>query len=264
MEMFMISTLQPKVRALILDMDGVLWRGNESIGYLPKIFAAIETLGLKVTFATNNATLSAQKYQEKLGSFGVTVETWQIINSSMAAAYYLKKFYPAGGPVYVVGEDGLIDTLAEEGFYHSEDGALAVVAGLDRHLTYKKLQRATSLIRSGTPFIGTNPDKTLAVPGGFDPGAGAILGAIEIATDIKPIIVGKPFPTMLELAIQRMKTSNTDTLVVGDRLDTDILGGYNAGCRTALVLSGVSTSAELDKWSPKPDLVANDLESLLA
>jgi 4-nitrophenyl phosphatase len=234
METFMISTLLPKVRALILDMDGVLWRGNESIGYLPKVFATIETLGLKVTFATNNATLSAKQYQEKLGSFGVTVETWQIINSSMAAAFLLKKFFPAGGPVYVVGEDG-----------------------------YQKLRQATSLIRSGLLFIGTNPDKTLPVPGGFDPGAGAILGAIEIATDIKPIIAGKPFPAMLELAMQRMETTIADTLVVGDRLDTDILGGYNAGCRTALVLSGVTTAGELDKWSPKPDLVATDLESLL-
>ena len=109
----MISTLLPKVRALILDMDGVLWRGNESIGYLPKIFSTIEASGLKVTFATNNATLSAKQYQEKLGSFGVTVETWQIINSSMAAGFLLKKFFPAGGPVYVVGEKCLIDTLAE-------------------------------------------------------------------------------------------------------------------------------------------------------
>ena len=109
----MISTLLPKVRALILDMDGVLWRGNESIGYLPKIFSTIEASGLKVTFATNNATLSAKQYQEKLGSFGVTVETWKIINSSMAAGFLLKKFFPTGGPVYVVGEKCLIDTLAE-------------------------------------------------------------------------------------------------------------------------------------------------------
>jgi 4-nitrophenyl phosphatase len=263
MELLMISTLQPKVCALILDMDGVLWRSAESIGNLPKVFAAIESLGLKVTFATNNATLSAKAYQEKLGGFGVTVETWQIINSSMATAFYLKKIFPAGGPVYVVGEDGLIDTLAESGFYHSEDGAIAVVAGLDRQVTYQKLRRATSLIRSGLPFIGTNPDKTLPVPDGFATGAGAILGAIEIATDVKPVIAGKPSPAMLELAMQRMQTTTADTLVVGDRLDTDILGGYNAGCRTALVLSGVTTASQLEKWTPKPDLVAANLESLL-
>ena len=259
----MISTLQPKVRGLILDMDGVLWRGNEAIGDLPKVFKTIKNLGLKVTFATNNATLSAKQYQEKLGSFGVHVDAWQIINSSMASAFLLKKLFPSGGPVYVVGEDGLIDTLAEAGFYYSEDGALAVVAGLDRQVTYEKLRRATSLIRSGVLFIGTNPDKTLPVPDGFAPGAGAILGAIEISTDVKPTIAGKPYPAMLELAMQRMETTTLDTLVVGDRLDTDILGGYNAGCRTALVLSGVTKASELEKWTPKPDLITSDLESLL-
>ena len=259
----MVSTLQPKIRALILDMDGVLWRGNESIGYLPKIFDAIHTLGLKVTFATNNATLSATQYQEKLGSFGVTVETWQIINSSMAAVFLLKKLFPNGGPVYVIGEDGLMETLREAGFYHSEDGALAVVAALDRKFTYQKLCVANTLIRTGLPFIGTNADKTLAVPGGFDPGGGAILGAIELASGVKPTIVGKPSPAMLELAMQRMDTSTSDILLVGDRLETDILGGYNSGCRTALVLSGVSTKDDLEKWTPKPDLVAENLESLL-
>ncbi|MDR3577222.1 MAG: HAD-IIA family hydrolase [Anaerolineaceae bacterium] len=260
----MITTLIPQIKALILDMDGVLWRGSQSIGDLPNIFRTIEKLGLKVAFATNNATLSAQKYQEKLSSFGVSVETWQIINSSMASAFLLKKSFPSGGPVYVVGEDGLKDTLAAEGFYHSEDSAIAVVAGLDRQVTYQKLSRATSLIRSGIPFIGTNPDKTLPVPDGFAPGAGAILGAIEIATDVRPTIAGKPFPAMFELAMQRMETTSADTLVVGDRLDTDILGGYHAGCRTALVLSGVTKSGELENWTPKPDLISSNLESLLA
>ncbi|HMD90612.1 MAG TPA: HAD-IIA family hydrolase [Anaerolineaceae bacterium] len=259
----MISTLQPKVRGIILDMDGVLWRGNESIGSLPKIFEAVQTLGLKVTFATNNATLSPKQYQEKLASFGVIVETWQIINSAMAAVFLLKKLFPTGGYVFAIGEDGLLSTLAEGGFYQNEDGALAVIVALDRQLTYQKLCRATRLIRSGLPFIGTNSDKTLAVPGGFDPGAGAILGAIEISTDVKPTVVGKPSPVMLELAMQRMQTSEADTLVVGDRLETDILGGFNAGCRTALVLSGVTKESDIEKWSPKPDLVVANLESLL-
>ena len=259
----MISTLQPKVRGLILDMDGVLWRGNESIGSLPKIFKAIQALGLKVTFATNNATLSPKQYQDKLAGFGVTVEIWQIINSAMAAVFLLNKLFPTGGSVYAIGEDGLMEALEEEGFYQNEDSALAVVVALDRQLTYQKLRRATSLIRSGLPFIGTNSDKTLAVPGGFDPGAGAILGAIEISTDVKPIIVGKPSPVMLEFAMQRMGTTTKDTLVVGDRLETDILGGYNAGCRTALVLSGVTKESDLEIWTPKPDLIADNLECLL-
>jgi 4-nitrophenyl phosphatase len=259
----MISNLTPAIKALILDMDGVIWRDNEAIGSLPEIFASIHQRGLKFVFATNNGTKTVEQYQQKLQEMGVSAEPDQIINSAITVASMLSQLYPQGGPVFIIGENGLIEALKERGFYHSENAPQVVVAGIDRGITYEKLSQATLLIRSGIPFYGTNPDRTFPTPRGLVPGAGAILAAIETASDVTPIIVGKPSPSMYQLALERLKISPFEALAVGDRLETDILGGFRAGTRTALVLSGVTTLAELEKWEPKPDLIALDLASLV-
>jgi 4-nitrophenyl phosphatase len=251
------------IRGLILDMDGVLWRGDEALLDMPAFFAQAEALGLKVTLATNNATRSVPQYLEKLSRYGAALHPDQVVNSPMAAAYYLSRKHPNGGNVFVVGESGLHDTLAEKGFLHAEENVLAVVAGLDRHITYTKLSKAASLIRSGVEFVGTNPDKTFPSPSGLTPGAGSVLAFIEAASDVSPVIAGKPEPFMFDLAIARMRLEPSETLAVGDRLDTDILGGQKAGCRTAAVLSGVSSLEEINAWSPPPDLVLEDLSGLL-
>ena len=252
------------IRGLILDMDGVLWRGEEALLDMPAFFRAAENLDLKVTCATNNATRSVTQYLEKLRGYGAELRSDQIVNSSMAAAYYLSHKHPQGGPVFVVGESGLHDTLAEKGFYHREEDVLAVVAGLDRHLSYPKLTRASHLIRAGAEFVGTNPDLTYPTPHGLTPGAGSVLAFLEAASGTRPVIAGKPEAFMFDLAISRLGTSPATTLAVGDRLDTDILGGQRAGCRTAAVLSGVSTLAEIQAWTPAPDLTLPGLASLLA
>ncbi|GIV66228.1 MAG: HAD-IIA family hydrolase [Chloroflexota bacterium] len=253
----------PQIKALILDMDGVLWRGKQPIGNLAEIFERIKSLGLKFTFATNNATGSVKQYVDKLRSFGVDVSPQQIINSPMAVAHYLKQLYPEGGAVYWIGETGLIEALEQAGFHYSEDGVVAVVAGLDRQFTYEKLRKASFLIQKGIPFIGTNPDKTFPSPEGLTPGAGSILAAIEAASGTPPQIMGKPYPHLFRLALQQMKTQPHETLVIGDRLDTDIIGGVNAGCKTALVLTGVTTRAEAEQFQPKPDWIANSLGELV-
>jgi 4-nitrophenyl phosphatase len=252
------------VRGLILDMDGVLWKDQEPIGCLPEIFERIHHLGLKVILATNNATKDVQDYLHKLNGFRVILEPWQIINSSMAAVSYLKRKFPKKGPVYVVGMDGLKRTLAEAGFCHQEKGdVLAVVVGMDRTLTYEKLRRATLLIRSGAPFIGTNPDRSFPTPEGLAPGAGAILSAIQTASDVTPIICGKPEPELYQLALDRFELTAENVLAVGDRLETDILGGQNIGCLTAVVLSGVTTPSAVSRWQPAPDIIAENLASVI-
>ncbi len=259
----MILNKLPHIKALILDMDGVLWRGKQPIGNLARTFARIQELGLKYTFATNNATGSVGQYVEKLRSFGVDVTPQQIINSPMAVAHYLKQQHPSGGAVYLIGETGLIEALEQAGFHHSEDGVLAVVAGLDRQFTYEKLRKASLLIQKGIPFIGTNPDKTFPSAEGLTPGAGSILAAIETASGTAPQIMGKPYPHLFRLALEQMGTQPDETLVIGDRLDTDILGGANAGCKTALVLTGVTARAEAEQFQPEPDLIANSLSELM-
>jgi 4-nitrophenyl phosphatase len=251
------------IRSMILDMDGVLWRGNDPIGDLPDIFTKISRLGYQVTLVTNNSTLSATQYVEKLAGFGVDIASSQIVNSGLATVRYLSQIYPDGGPIFIIGEQGLINTLKEKEFYHSVEGALAVVVGLDRTITYEKLSEATLLIRSGVSFIATNPDRTFPTPDGQVPGAGSITAALEAATDVKPRNIGKPEPDMYILAMERMKSSPQATLVVGDRLETDIAGAQILGCQTGLVLSGVTGVNEARKWSPAPDIIADNLDTLL-
>jgi 4-nitrophenyl phosphatase len=251
------------IRGLILDMDGVLWRGDHPLLDMKHFFTQVETLKIKVVLATNNATRSVTQYQEKLLEFGVTLQPEQIVNSPMAASYYLKGKYPQGGKVYLVGESGLHETLAADGFHHAEEDVLAVVVGLDRTLNYPKLSRASMLIRSGVEFVGTNPDLTYPTPKGLAPGAGSVLAFIQAASDVAPVIAGKPQAFMFDLAIQRMGLRAGLVLAVGDRLDTDVLGGQRAGCRSCAVLSGVSSRAEIEAWQPPVDLILPNLADLL-
>lgn len=254
------------VKAMILDMDGVLWRDEQAIGDLPYIFSMIQSKSIRVILATNNAARSPKQYIEKLRSFGVGLEDWQVINSSQATAHYLRQRYPDGGPVYIIGENGLLSALADQGFYSTEediDDILAVIVGLDHSINYKKLERATLLIRSGVPFIATNPDRTFPTPRGLVPGAGAILAAIEAATDVQALVIGKPAPEMYRMALERLGIPANETLVVGDRLETDIAGGQALGCPTALVLTGVTSEEKALEWMPKPEWIVKDLTAIV-
>lgn len=256
---------QAPIRAIILDMDGVLWKDNEPIGDLPAIFTRLRARGIRVILATNNSTRTPDQYVEKLAKFGVSINLSQVINSANAMAHLLKRAFPQGGPLYVIGEEGLVKALAAQGFTSvGADGApIAVVAGLDRQITFEKLKYATLLIRQGLPFYGTNPDRSFPTPYGLIPGSGAILAALQAATDVSPIIAGKPSPELYNLALEILQLEAQDTLAVGDRLETDVLGGWRAGCRTGLVLSGVATLADLESWEPKPDFVAGSLSELV-
>lgn len=251
------------IKALILDMDGVLWRESAPIGDLPRTFAGFEKAGLKVILATNNATRTPAQYIQKISGFGVDLQEEQIVNSAMGVAYLLHKRFPQGGPVYILGEIGLKTALQDAGFYHSEEPGLAVIGSMDREITFWKMKTATLLIRSGIPFYFTNPDRTYPTPEGLIPGAGSILAALETATDVTPIIAGKPGTTLFDFALEKLGTRPSETLVVGDRLETDILGGQKAGCPTALVLSGIATRAEADRWTPRVDLVIEEIGDLL-
>lgn len=251
------------IKALILDMDGVLWRDTEPIGDLPTLFKKIQLLGWKTIFVTNNATRSVSQYVEKLASFGITVDQSQIINSGLATVIYLKERHPSGGPVYIIGEEGLFDSLEEHGFWQSTTKPLAVIASLDRDLTYEKLKLGATFIRSGVAFLGTNPDPSLPTPGGYIPGTGAILAALEAATEKKPIIMGKPSPTMYQIALNYLQIEPENALVIGDQMPTDIAAGIEAGCQTALVLTGVSDENTPNSYNYKPTFISPSLTQLI-
>ena len=255
------------IKSLIIDMDGVIWRSDAPIGDLAALFHRIRQRGLKFVFATNNSTKTSEQYVAKLKEFGVDVELWQVVTSSQAAAHALAQKFPPGTKVFMIGEDGLRIPLEEKEFellsIENAPEARAVVMGLDRTVNFQKLVEATLLVRSGVPFYGTNTDKTFPTPRGQIPGAGAWISVITTATEVQPIVAGKPFPFLMELSLERLGTKPEETLVVGDRLETDIAAGQSTGCPTALVLSGVSARAQGETWTPKIDMIAEDLATLI-
>jgi 4-nitrophenyl phosphatase len=254
---------------VLLDADGVLWKEAQPLADLAGMFERLMQLELEVVVVTNNSTRTPAYYLERFREMGVPLEEGQVINSSLATAEYLKRQHPGGGPVFLVGETGLYQTLEEHGFNHldpspgNEKGLLAVVAGMDRELTYRKVDRAAALIRKGVPFIGTNPDKTYPTPDGLSPGAGTVLAAIEAASGQQPQIMGKPRKGLFQSAFRKLGCDPGAVLMVGDRLETDILGAHRAGCLTALVLSGVSTAEDAENFDPSPDWIFPDITSVV-
>lgn len=263
----MISKYLPNIKGLIIDMDGVLWHDSQPIGDLPVIFNTLKEMNYAYIFATNNATRTLREYLDKLAGFGVKLEAKQIISTVDAVGIYLRERYPEGAKVYLVGEPSFAQTLTSYGMQivdESEKEVDAVAVALDFQLTYNKLKHASLLIQSGSDFVGSNPDVTLPTPEGFIPGAGTIIGALEIATGVKATIIGKPEPLLYQIALKRLGTTPQETLVIGDRLETDIAGAQAAGMHTALVLSGASSMTQAMNYDPKPEIIVKDLTELIS
>lgn len=252
-----------KIRSLIFDMDGVLWKDRSPIMPLEPLFDRLNQVGIRYTFATNNSTQTPQQYQKKLKSFGVDILPEQVITSGTTLASMMAGQFPSGGPVFIIGEEGLFNILKQFGFYYQEENVIAVAAGMDRTLTYEKLKKASLNIQAGASFYFSNIDPTFPSPEGKIPGAGSILAALETACGEKAIIPGKPQPYMFENALKWLNTRPEETLVIGDRLDTDILGGINAKCKTALVLSGVTSKEELQNNAIQPDFTFDHIGTLI-
>lgn len=262
----MISDHLPNIKGLILDMDGVLWRDNEPIGDLPAIFQSIEDQGLKVILATNNATKTVDDFFTKIKRFGVILEDWQIISAAQATAIFLAEKYPNGRIVYAVGTPSLSKILSDGGLdvvTERRDDVQVVVAAMDTDLTYEKIKNAELLVRNGCEFIGTNPDVTYPSPEGLIPGAGTVIGAIEIASGQKAKIIGKPEPLLYQMALRRLDLKPEETLGVGDRLETDIVGAQAAGIRSAFVLTGASTLEQAHQMATPPDIISKSLSELI-
>lgn len=255
------------IKSLIIDMDGVIWKADAPIGDLAHTFNRVRERGLRFVFATNNSTRTSDQYTARLKEFGVEVEPWQIVTSSHAAAHAVTRKFPPGTRIFMIGEDGLRVAFEEKGFeilpVEDASRAEAVVMGIDRNVTFQKLAEATLLVRRGVPFYATNPDKTFPTPRGEIPGAGAWYSIIVTASDVQPVVAGKPYPFLMELSLEKLGTASRESLVVGDRLETDIAAGQAVGCPTALVLSGVSTLEQADLWRPKIDFIARDLAELI-
>ncbi len=251
-----------EIRHLIVDMDGVLWRGNEPVEGLVDFFDLLRQREIGFVLATNNASQRPDQYMNKLARFGVTVGPEHILTSAQATADYLASIAPPGARVHVLGMEGLRDALTAGGFTLVEEGAEYVVVGWAIDLTWRKLAVAALQIQAGATFIGTNPDVTFPSEVGPVPGNGAQLAALQAATGVAPLVIGKPEPWLYQEAMRRLGATPETTAVIGDRLDTDIAGGVRAGLRTILVLSGTSNESDLRASPVRPDLVAADIGEL--
>lgn len=253
------------ITGVVMDMDGVLWRGDEK---LPGVGAFLDFLrgrGLPFVLASNNSSKTPRDYVAKLSGMGVnSVGEDQIVTSGTVTVDYLIRHYPAGAAVHIVGGDGLRTLVGDAGFTLSDEKARVVVVGIDTRLTYDKLKRAFRLIRAGADFIGTNGDLTIPVTDGFAPGAGSILAALTAATSQQPLVMGKPNKPMFEAALRILGSQPENALMIGDRLDTDIQGAQKAGLRAALVLTGVTSPDGLAASDIVPDGVYEDLPALMA
>lgn len=269
----MVNSRKLVLRNLILDMDGVLWRGDTPMVGLAPFFDTLNALQINYVLATNNATKVATQYAEKLQRFGVSVAPEAILTSAEATASFLRERYGPDKSVYVVGDAGLRLAMesngyrllardASDGIIGNSDSADIVVVGFTTHACYYDLASAARLINRGALFVGTNPDVTFPHETGPLPGAGAYLAFLQAATGREPLVVGKPRGAVFEEAVRRLGGSESETAMVGDRLETDIAGAKAAGLQSVLLLSGVTSRQQVAQSDVKPDLVLDDIEDL--
>ncbi len=258
------------IRALIIDMDGVLWHGDMAQAGLVEFFQTLRDLSLPFILATNNASQTPEQYVAKLAGMGVEVSLSEILTSGMAPASFLAERYcPEETKVFVIGMSGARQPLLDKGFTLTETigngmkpDADVVVSGLDKHLSWDKLTTAALNIQAGAAFYGTNGDVTLPTELGFVPGNGATLAALEAATGVEPFIIGKPEPIIYQQAFKLLGVEAEQTVAIGDRLETDILGAVRAGIRSLMVLSGISTLEDVDATNYAPTWVMQDIREL--
>ena len=246
---------------LIIDMDGVLYLGDQPMPGLCEFIAFLRERPIPFILATNNSTRTPHEYVDKLARMGVTVSPDEILVSGQATARFLAREYPRGTRVHVFGMPALKQALTDEGFVLADDDVQLVVASMDRDITFEKLKRATLLIRGGARFIATNLDPTNPSEEGLIPGTGSMIVALEAASGVKPTAIGKPEPIMYQLALDQMGARPETTAAIGDRADTDILGGKRAGLVTICVLSGSSDRAEAEAF--EADMIFDGIAQLL-
>jgi 4-nitrophenyl phosphatase len=260
----------PPPEALLFDLDGTLYRGNETINGADRLIADLQNRGIRCWFVTNNSTRTPSEVSHHLQALGITASEQTIVTSALAAAYYVREMHP-GANVYVIGEYGLREALQEAGIHVLEEEgtdrfAALVVQGLDRGLTFGKLTEAVKHLLNGAVYVQTNPDRLLPVDGGFLPGAGSIGASLQAASGVEPIVIGKPSNIIMEYSLKLAGTSSTRTWVIGDNPYTDIAAARNAGCPSILVLTGLCTA---DNWQEHchaagvtPDAVCEGPEQL--
>lgn len=237
--------------AFIIDMDGVIYHGNRLLPGAAEFVAWLKAKDKRFLFLTNSSERSPVELSQKLARLGIEVDSGHFYTSALATAGFLASQKP-GGSAYVIGEPGLIHAMYEAGYTMNNVNPDYVVVGEARSYNLDTIEKAVSLVLGGARLIGTNPDLTGPGEKGIVPACGSLLAPIELATGRKAYFVGKPNPLMMRHAIRKLGVTREETAVVGDRMDTDIIAGIESDMETVLVLSGVTSMADLEHFAYAP------------
>jgi NagD protein len=248
-------------KSYLIDMDGVIVRGNELIPGADAFLDRLYQRNIKFLILTNNPIYTQVDLQHRLQRIGLSVTTDHIYTSALATALFLKSQNP-NGTAFVLGESGLTEALHEVGYVLTEHDPDYVVLGETTSLSYGKMTLAVRLVSRGARFIATNPDPNGPGDGGIVPACGAIAALIESASGVQPYFIGKPNPLMMRTALRYLGEHSENAIMVGDRMDTDVRVGTESGLETVLVLSGVTTRDMIDRFPYRPTRVVDSVADL--
>ncbi len=249
--------------AFVCDMDGVIYHGNRLLPGTPEFVQWLNANNKRYLFLTNSSERTPRELREKLARLGIDVPEEHFYTSALATADFLSRQRP-GCSVFVIGEAGLHNALYERGISMNDINPDYVVVGETRTYGFDRIEKAVHLInQKGARLIGTNPDLTGPTEHGMVPATGALIAPIELATGTKAYFVGKPNPLMMRRAVKRLDALSRETVIIGDRMDTDIIAGVEAEVDTVLVLSGVTKIEDVASFAYRPQYVMTGLDELM-
>jgi len=249
------------VLGYLIDMDGVIYHGNQLIPGADRFINELIRENIPFLFLTNNSQRSRRDVSTKLRRLGIEAEERHIFTCAMATARFLAQQKP-NGTAYVIGEGGLHTALHNNGYSIVDHKPDYVVVGEGRTLTFEMMENALGMIRAGAKLVATNMDPNCPTPTGMRPGCGALVALLEAASGIKAFSVGKPSPLMMRGARKELGLTAEETVMIGDTMDTDILGGVQLGYHTVLVMTGSTKPGDLARYAYEPDIVVNSIDDL--
>lgn len=250
------------VESYLMDMDGVIVRENELVPGADRFLARLREAGKRFLILTNNSRHIPRDLAAHLGRLGLDVTDGDIWTSALATARFLGDQRPAGS-AFVIGESGLTTALYEAGYTQTDHSPDYVVLGETRTYSFERITHGIRLIQGGARFIATNPDDTSPSPDGPLPATGSVAAMISRASGVNPYYVGKPNPLMMRSALRRIDAHSESTVMIGDRMDTDIIAGIEAGMRTVLVLTGIADQAVAETYPFRPSRIADSVAELI-
>jgi NagD protein len=252
----------PPAQSWLCDLDGVFVREGTVIPGAVAFLEKLRSSGRKFLILTNNSMFTPRDLAARLEEMGLEVPESQLWTSALATAEFVASQRP-GGTAFVIGESGLTHALHEVGYTLSNKDPDYVILGETRTYSFQQLSTAVRLVESGSRFLCTNPDPTGPSPEGPIPACGAVAAMIERATRISPYFVGKPNPLMMREGLNRIGAHSESTVMIGDRMDTDVLAGIEAGMATILVLSGVTSAADVERFPYRPGRIVDSVADLI-